>query len=48
MNVFHLFAGHVRAAVEALAKAGVFVTPPDLSRIVVEHARLFGQTPELS
>ena len=39
MNVFTLFTGHVRAAVEALARAGAFPTPPDLSRIVVEPPR---------
>ena len=42
MNVFHLMTGHVRAAVEALAKAGVFAQPPDLSRIVVEPPREAG------
>ena len=39
MNVFTLFTGHVRSAVETLAKAGAFPTPPDLSRIVVEPPR---------
>jgi arginyl-tRNA synthetase len=39
MNVFHRFTEHVRAAVAALANAGVFPTPPDLSRIVVEPPR---------
>ena len=35
----HRFTEHVRAAVAALANAGVFPTPPDLSRIVVEPPR---------
>jgi arginyl-tRNA synthetase len=39
MNVFTVFTGHVRRAVEALAAAGVFRTPPDLSRIIVEPSR---------
>ena len=39
MNVFHVFTEHVRFAVAALAKAGVFPTPPDLARIVVEPPR---------
>ena len=39
MNVFQLFNEHIRAAVGALAKAGVFPSPPDLSRIVVEPPR---------
>ena len=39
MNVFHRFTEHVRAAVTALANAGVFPSPPDLSRIVVEPPR---------
>jgi arginyl-tRNA synthetase len=39
MNVFTIFTGHVRAAVEALAAAGVFPRPPDLARIVVEPPR---------
>src|SRR4051812_7370614 len=39
MNVFHVFTEHVRAAVAGLAKAGVFSSPPDLSRIVVEPPR---------
>jgi len=42
MNVFTLFTGHVRAAVETLARAGGFPTPPDLSRIVVEPPREAG------
>jgi arginyl-tRNA synthetase len=39
MNVFQVFTEHVRSAVATLAKAGVFPTPPDLSRIVVEPPR---------
>ena len=39
MNVFHRFTAHVRTAVTALAEAGVFPNPPDLSRIVVEPPR---------
>ena len=39
MNVFAVFTEHVRSAVATLAKAGVFPTPPDLSRIVVEPPR---------
>jgi arginyl-tRNA synthetase len=39
MNVFHRFTEHVRAAVTALANAGVFPNSPDLSRIVVEPPR---------
>src|SRR3982751_5301313 len=39
MNVFHVFTEHVRAAVAGRAKAGVFSSPPDLSRIVVEPPR---------
>jgi arginyl-tRNA synthetase len=39
MNVFHDFTEHVRAAVDALAKAGVFAAAPDLTRIVVEPPR---------
>ena len=39
MNVFTVFTGHVRRAVEALAAAGVFRSPPDLSRIIVEPPR---------
>ncbi len=39
MNVFHLFTEHDRSAVGALAKAGVFPSPPDLARIVVEPPR---------
>src|SRR5437762_5600793 len=42
MNVFALFTGHVRSAVETLAKAGTFASPPDLSRIVVEPPREAG------
>jgi arginyl-tRNA synthetase len=39
MNVFSVFTAHVQAAVKALAAAGVFAAPPDLSRIVVEPPR---------
>ena len=39
MNVFTVFTGHVGRAVEALATAGVFRNPPDLSRIIVEPPR---------
>ena len=39
MNVFHRFTEHVRAAVTSLANAGVFPSPPDLSRVVVEPPR---------
>ncbi len=39
MNVFTIFTGHVRSAVEALAAAGIFSSPPDLARIVVEPPR---------
>jgi arginyl-tRNA synthetase len=39
MNVFQLFTEHVRSAVTTLAKAGVFPSPPDLARIVVEPPR---------
>jgi arginyl-tRNA synthetase len=43
MNVFAIFTRHVRAAVEALADAGVFARPPQfdraLDRIVVELPR---------
>src|ERR1051325_3866511 len=39
MNVFQVFTEHVRAAVTTLATAGVFPSPPDLSRIVVEPPR---------
>jgi arginyl-tRNA synthetase len=39
MNVFQLYTGHVRSAVEALAKAGAFPLPSDLTRIVVEPPR---------
>ncbi len=42
MNVFTIFTGHVRAAVEALAADGVFPRPPDLARIVVEPPREAG------
>ena len=42
MNVFNLYADHVRAAVSALAQAGAFASPPDLSRIVVEPPREVG------
>ena len=42
MNVFNLFTTHVCNAVEALAKAGVFTTAPELSRIVVEPPRETG------
>ena len=42
MNVFNLYTDHVRAAVAALAKAGAFASPPDLSRIVVEPPREVG------
>jgi arginyl-tRNA synthetase len=42
MNVFHLFTGHVRSAVETLVKAGVFAAAPDLNRIVVEPPREAG------
>src|SRR5687767_5509986 len=42
MNVFKLFTAHVRAAVETLAKAGVFSAPPALDRIVVEPPRETG------
>jgi arginyl-tRNA synthetase len=42
MNVFSLFLDHVCSAVEALAKAGKFPAPPDLSRIVVEPPREAG------
>src|SRR5713226_652512 len=42
MNVFHRFTEHVRSAVTTLAKAGVFPSPPDLSRIVVEPPREAG------
>jgi arginyl-tRNA synthetase len=39
MNVFQVFTEHVRSAVTTLAQAGVFPSPPDLSRIVVEPPR---------
>jgi arginyl-tRNA synthetase len=39
MNVFHDFTEHVRTAVDALAKTGLFAQPPDLARIVVEPPR---------
>jgi len=39
MNVFTLFAGHVRSAVEALAATGVVPRLGDLSRITVEPPR---------
>src|SRR3954466_3143162 len=39
MNVFQVFTEHVRSAVTTLAKAGVFPSPPDLSRAVVEPPR---------
>src|SRR5580765_4523860 len=39
MNVFQVFTEHVRSAVTTLAKAGVFPSPPDLTRIVVEPPR---------
>src|SRR5258707_4394384 len=39
MNVFQVFTEHVGNAVTTLAKAGVFPSPPDLSRIVVEPPR---------
>ena len=39
MNVFTIFTGHVRSAVEALAAAGAFPRPPELGRIVVEPPR---------
>src|SRR5258706_2826964 len=42
MNVFQVFTEHVRSAVTTLAKAGVFPSPPDLSRIVVEPPREVG------
>jgi arginyl-tRNA synthetase len=42
MNVFQVFTVHVRSAVEALASAGFFATPPDLDRIVVEPPREAG------
>jgi arginyl-tRNA synthetase len=39
MNVFAVFADHVRAAVDTLARQGAFASAPDLSRIVVEPPR---------
>jgi len=42
MNVFQIFTSHVRSAVERLAQAGVFKSPPDLDRIVVEPPREAG------
>jgi arginyl-tRNA synthetase len=39
MNVFSVFTAHVQSAVKALAAAGVFAHPPDLTRIVVEPPR---------
>ena len=39
MNVFSVFTAHVQSAVKALAAAGVFANPPELSRIVVEPPR---------
>jgi arginyl-tRNA synthetase len=39
MNVFSIFTGHVRSAVEAIAADGFFAAPPDLDRIVVELPR---------
>ncbi len=39
MNVFAVFTEHVRTAVDALAKAGVFAAPPARARIVVEPPR---------
>ncbi len=39
MNVFNTFTGHVRAAAEALGRAGLFSGTPDLGRIVVEPPR---------
>jgi arginyl-tRNA synthetase len=39
MNVFTIFTGHVRSAVEALAAAGAFPRPPELDRIVIEPPR---------
>ncbi len=42
MNVFQNFTAHVRSAVEAIAAEGLFASPPDLSRIVVEPPREAG------
>jgi arginyl-tRNA synthetase len=43
MNIFSVFTAHVQSAVKALAAAGVFANPPDLSRIVVEPPREAGR-----
>jgi arginyl-tRNA synthetase len=42
MNVFQIFTAHVRSAVEAIAAEGIFASPPDLARIVVEPPREAG------
>jgi arginyl-tRNA synthetase len=42
MNVFQLFTAHVRSTVEAIAAEGIFASPPDLARIVVEPPREAG------
>jgi arginyl-tRNA synthetase len=42
MNVFSVFTAHVRSAVEAIAAEGIFASPPDLARIVVEPPREAG------
>src|SRR6201986_3559875 len=42
MNVFLIFTAHVRSAVEAIAAEGIFASPPDLARIVVEPPREAG------
>jgi arginyl-tRNA synthetase len=42
MNVFSVFTAHVRSAVEAIAVEGIFASPPDLARIVVEPPREAG------
>ena len=39
MNVFAIFTEHVRAAAQVLVEEGMFTTPPDLGRIVVEAPR---------
>jgi arginyl-tRNA synthetase len=39
MNIFAVFTAHVRAAVGVLNDAGVFASPPDLGRIIVEQPR---------
>src|ERR1700733_11463086 len=39
MNVFASFTEHVRAAAQVLVEEGMFQTPPDLGRIVVEAPR---------